>query len=479
MVRLTAIFIAICVVVIGGSVGTVVYLFFGLTGAESAIVALAAMTALALYNTVSARLRDRNLLGDQIADLSRGTADLARQVGELGRRVASIEMDALALPAQGRKTADPLAREIEELGNLVSQLAEAVAAHDAVLNDGGRAALPAAPVATVPQEAAQDTDVAITADGAPPPPDVPADGPFKGLDREAIMALIRGAIDANRVDLYLQPIVTLPQRKVRFYEALTRLRTEDGKMLLPEDYLAYAETAGLLPKIDNLLLFRSVQVLRRLHVKNRDVGLFCNIATQTLNDMEIFPQISQFLEANRVLAPSLVLEFTQAAWRGIGPLESEGLEAIAGYGYRFAMDQVSDLRLEPREISERNIRYIKMPAELLVGRTGVGADIHAADLSDLLGRFGISLIASQVERETTVVDLLDYDVRFAQGLLFSPPRPVRAEALQGVGERADAAAAPLPAATIPAATPAAGEKPTPSTERASALAQIARQAGRV
>jgi cyclic-di-GMP phosphodiesterase TipF (flagellum assembly factor) len=29
-----------------------------------------------------------------------------------------------------------------------------------------------------------------------------------------------------------------------------------------------------------------------------------------------------------------------------------------------------------------------------------------------------------------VVDLLDFDVRFGQGFLFSPPRPVRAEALQ-------------------------------------------------
>ena len=29
------------------------------------------------------------------------------------------------------------------------------------------------------------------------------------------------------------------------------------------------------------------------------------------------------------------------------------------------------------------------------------------------------------------MDLLDYDVRFGQGYLFSPPRPVRAEALQG------------------------------------------------
>ena len=31
--------------------------------------------------------------------------------------------------------------------------------------------------------------------------------------------MIAAAVDSNRIDLYLQPIVTLPQRKVRYYEA--------------------------------------------------------------------------------------------------------------------------------------------------------------------------------------------------------------------------------------------------------------------
>jgi cyclic-di-GMP phosphodiesterase TipF (flagellum assembly factor) len=36
-----------------------------------------------------------------------------------------------------------------------------------------------------------------------------------------------------------------------------------------------------------------------------------------------------------------------------------------------------------------------------------------------------------------VVDLLDYDVRFGQGFLFSAPRPVRIEALQGAPAAAE------------------------------------------
>ena len=64
---------------------------FKLDARSSAIVALAALTGMALYNTISNRLRDRGDLGDQIADLSRGTADLARQVAELGRRINAME----------------------------------------------------------------------------------------------------------------------------------------------------------------------------------------------------------------------------------------------------------------------------------------------------------------------------------------------------------------------------------------------------
>ncbi len=52
-------------------------------------------------------------------------------------------------------------------------------------------------------------------------------------------------------------------------------------------------------------------------------------------------------------------------------------------------------------------------------------------------RSGIDLIAERIESENMVVDLLDYDVRFGQGFLFSPPRPVRAEALQSAAGVAD------------------------------------------
>ena len=211
------------------------------------------------------------------------------------------------------------------------------------------------------------------------------------------------------------------------------------------------------------MIFRCVQVLRRLLAKNREIGLFCNVSAKTLSDVTVFSQLIEFLDANRAIAPSVILEFTQGAFRAAGPIENESLSALAERGFRFSLDNLADLHLEPRALATRGVRFVKVPGSLLLDR-GDTTDIHAADLADLLARFGIELIAEKIESEGMVVDLLDFEVRYGQGFLFSPPRPVRAEALQGVAERNDLIVTDSPAPTRAPIKPA----------RSGGLAQLAR-----
>ena len=426
-------------VVIAGSLGAVLFLAFRLDARTSALVALGALMAMALYNTISTRLRDRSDLGDQIADLSRGTGDLARQVAELGRRLNAVETSVSNTVSRARGAVDPLAAEIGELGTLVRQVADSVAAHDAVLRQSGAPPrlVPVASIASI----ASDAPLALSESDA-----VSAPNPLRALGRDAAADVITEAIDAHRVDLYLQPIVTLPQRKVRYYEAISRLRTADGSIVPAAEFVEAAEAAGLMPKIDNLLLFRAVQVVRRLQLKSRDVGIFCNVSPATLIDPMQFRQFLEFVDANRALADAVIFEFKQSAWRNFGPIEQESLSALAERGFRFSMDHVTDLRMEPRELSERSFRFLKVPAKLLLNKAaGAQSDIHPEDLADLLARSGVDLIAERIESESTVLDLLDYDVRFGQGFLFSAPRPVRPEALS-LGDARPELAAATPAA---------------------------------
>jgi len=423
MIRISTIFIAICMVLVAASLGLVLYSVAGISGSESAIVALTALTFLILYNAVSMRLRDRTDVGSQIADLSRGTADLARQVAEFGRRLAAAEGRLASINAAGADRIQALTGEISELGGLVKQLAVSVASHEDALS--ARVA-PAAPASELGRE---QPLTAETANGVAAPLAASIAGKAPASRSEAhMLAALKSAIEENRIDIYLQPLVTLPQRKVRFYEAVTRMRDENDQVLAADDFIAIAEGAGLIGRIDHLVMLRCVQVLRRLMVRNKDVGVFCNMAAATLGNPSTFRQCLDFLDANRALAPSLVIEFKQATFRNLGATESEHLAAMAQRGYRFSIDHVRDLRIDPRELADRGVRFIKVPAALLLDPKGSSAsDIHPSDLSDLLGRFGIDLIAEKIEGERAVVDLLDYDVRFGQGFLFAPPRPLRSE----------------------------------------------------
>jgi len=516
MVRVSAVFVAACMMLICASFGAVLYLTFGLPATGAVVSAIAALTGVAVCMVTANTWRGRFASPGQIVELSRGVADLARQVVELGRRVAAMEGKVADAIEQADAATEPLTAEIGEIGVLIKQLAEAVSSHESVLQNAGTLSSSGAPPAAPafdpgagaeapyqgPSSAAEPKPVAarrrevgpasgpaddvhkgdpaasVHKAGSVPDPDLG----FKGFSVEAATGAVREAIEANRLEFLLQPILTLPQRKVRFYEALTRLRTAEGELLTASDFIDAAEAGGLTPRIDHLMLFRSVQVARRLMAKNRDVGLFCNLSTSTLADATFFPQIIEFLEANRATAPALVMEVTQAAYRTLGPLESESVTALMGLGFRFSMDHVTDLKFELRDLAERGFRFVKVPAALLLNRHGMSAaDIHAADLTGLLSRFGIDLIAEKIESEGTVVDLLDYEVRFGQGYLFSPPRPVRADLLQA---RAVADAPPAAEAEVPPEAEPVGPGVTPrpnvtdprlaALQRPTALAQIAR-----
>ena len=261
---------------------------------------------------------------------------------------------------------------------------------------------------------------------APAPELVPAASHANGQTDPAMLEIIRRALEENRVDLYLQPVVSLPQRKVRFYEALSRLRSEDGAIIMPSQYIRIAAPAGLMSVIDNLLLFRCVQTVRRLTQRQRDVAVFFNISAQTLSDPEFFPQFLDFMHHHRDLASQIIFEFPQAAVLAARASEEANLRYLANLGFRLSMDQVTKIDFDWARARRLGFHFLKVRADTLISRVeNADAAVAAEDFKDLLSRNGLSVIAERVEDEKTVVQLLEYNIDFAQGYLFGEPKPIR------------------------------------------------------
>jgi cyclic-di-GMP phosphodiesterase TipF (flagellum assembly factor) len=263
-------------------------------------------------------------------------------------------------------------------------------------------------------------------------------------DKSELLETIRASLEENRVDLYLQPIVSLPQRKLRYYEALSRLRDAGGQVIMPSEYMNVAAAAGLMSVVDNLLLFRCVQVLRRLAAKTREIGIFCNISADTLADAEFFPQFLDYMAANRDLSALIIFEFSQEAVLKAGPVGEQNLARLSEMGFALSMDHVETLALDFVKLKSIGFRHLKVRATTMVqGMSGAGAAVAAEDFKKLLSRHGLNLIAERVEDEKTVLQLLDYAVDFAQGYLFGEPRAVRDDIAKPVLPDRDAPVIPF------------------------------------
>ncbi|HVU19504.1 MAG TPA: EAL domain-containing protein [Rhizomicrobium sp.] len=264
------------------------------------------------------------------------------------------------------------------------------------------------------------------------------------LGEPELLETIRASLEENRVDLYLQPIVSLPQRKLRFYEALSRLRAENGSIIMPAQYIKVAAPAGLMSVVDNLLLFRCVQIVRRLTQKNRDIGVFCNISGDTLTDAEFFPQFLEYMQHNRDLAGQIIFEFGQDAVVKAGAKGEQNLAYLANLGFALSMDHVENLGVDFAKLKSLGFRHLKLNARTLLGGMGnARAAVGPEDFKTLLARNGLNLIVERVEDEKTVVQLLDYAVDFAQGYLFGEPRAVRDDAAKTL-DKSDSAAPVIP-----------------------------------
>ena len=243
------------------------------------------------------------------------------------------------------------------------------------------------------------------------------------LDDSAILDIVRDGLRQDRVDLYLQPIVSLPQRKRRSFECFSRIRAADGTMILPEQYIGIATENGLITAIDNMLLFRCVQLLRKTQQQNYATAFFCNVSPHTIADRGFFQEFIDYLESCPELAPCLVFEFSQDEFRQFAPEAIEDLRRLAAVGYRYSMDQVTDMQFDVRNLVEKNIQFVKIEGEMLQslidpdgGLAGVGA------LKQTLDSAGIDLIVEKIETEQMLVELLEYSIDFGQGYLFGEPR---------------------------------------------------------
>ena len=394
-------------------------LFAGMLVLAGAVIHLAVALA-------EAQRLTRSRISGALEALSHSERLQRRLEGELGQMRHAL-VDLQSRPAQD---VGEVVAEVKVLQSLIERLYSA---------RSGTSGIAAAPIPKAPAQPSRPMGDPAGGTPAVPAPvqsggqnaaagSLPMPPLAEGLDEQTILDLVREGLRENAVELALQPIVSLPQRKRRYFECYSRVRTNDGKIIVPEQYLDVAERYGLLTAIDNLLLFRCIQTLRRIRKSNTNLGFFLNISPHTLVDRGFFRDFIQLMAQNIELAPALVFEFPQRAVAQADDSLWRDLDRLAQMGFRFSLDQVSDLDIDASDLSARHFRFLKLDAGRVLdaARKGLfGADPKM--LKRTLDSYAIDLVVERIETEPMLLELLDLQIDFGQGFLFGEPRIAKSD----------------------------------------------------
>ncbi len=414
----------------GGAAALAVFapLWLPLVDREAAIgLGLAALIGGGLLHEVFARLGRESFLVEKLIGLRHAQGEALEELNWTRRELAVLReaLESAGGVSRSGKSVDEVIAEVKVLQSLITRLAKSSKAP--VQAEGAKSAGPAMadparrlsaekPAKRKPLAAGTAAKVAVLPANANKKPGV-LPPVAEGLDESAVLEVAREALRDDRIDLVLQPIVLLPQRKRRYYECFSRLRTTDGYMILPEQYINLAEREGLVAAIDNMLLIRCIQLVRKIQYRNQKLDFFCNISSHTLGDDEFFSDFVDFLESNGDLARHLIFEFSQSDYEAWDSGAAVYLRRLADLGCRFSLDGVHHLNLDGEILARRNFHFVKVRAELLLAE----ADNGEALVNDLR-EHGVRLVAEKVEDEDALVEVMDSGVDCAQGFLFGEPR---------------------------------------------------------
>ncbi len=235
------------------------------------------------------------------------------------------------------------------------------------------------------------------------------------LRNQAIAEHILDALNQRRVAIALQPIVAARSGKPVFYEALLRLRTDDGREISPASLIPVAEKSGLVTLLDQRVMELAIDRL----ATDPTLTLSINISGITAHDPEWLEAARTRLTANPGVASRLIAEITETC--AIGDIEKmrERIYAIRETGMRIAMDDFGAGYSSFKNLRGLGIDLLKIDGAFVQNLARSSDDrFFVRTLIDLANHLQIPVVAEWVENQETATLLADWGVDYCQGSWF-------------------------------------------------------------
>lgn len=234
----------------------------------------------------------------------------------------------------------------------------------------------------------------------------------------ALASYLTQAIEEERLLLAYQPIVSAKDGSVKHYEALLRIRSDDGQISSAGALIPIAERMGLIDAIDLFTLQNSIKALREHH----EISLAINVSNLTTHDEIWLKHFSALLSESPDIAPRLIVEITETAAQLDLQRASHFVAEVQSLGCMVALDDFGSGYTSFRQLKTLSVDMVKIDGSF-VKDLAESADnrFFVKTLLDFTNGFGLQSVAEFVENGEVAKILMELGVDMLQGYYFGRP----------------------------------------------------------
>ena len=246
------------------------------------------------------------------------------------------------------------------------------------------------------------------------------------------MRQIRESLENDSFELHFQPLMHVATGKIDHYEALLRLRTEDG-LVGPSTFLPAAARFGLMSEVDFWVIEHAIRTLAELGPDESDLKLSVNVSGYALEETALVPRIKTLLGTHGVSGDRLVLELTEHLAVRFATDTDRRLEQLRSLGCALAIDDFGTGYSSFSYLKRLPVDYLKIDGSFVRNMARDKVDQAMVRMTAELAReMRLRTVAEYVQSEAVMKLIAKYGIDYAQGSYIGRAKPTL------VAARADA-----------------------------------------
>jgi EAL domain-containing protein (putative c-di-GMP-specific phosphodiesterase class I) len=278
-------------------------------------------------------------------------------------------------------------------------------------------------------------------------------------ERKALELALDRALDGSEFIVHYQPQFALESGHIVGVEALVRWRHPQRGLVVPKDFMAFAEERGSIVPIGSWVLRESLREAAGWTTDDDtdDPRVSVNLSGAQFNQPDLDLLVGKALESAGVAPDTLCLEIPESVLMADVDSASTILRALKELGVKLTVDDFGAGYSSLAYLERFPVDYLKIDGSIVneIGKDPRGATVVEATIQ-VAHTLGLSTIAEAVENQEQLDVLVELHCDSAQGFLFSPPRePAYVERLLRTGDGDSTGNEPgqrMTAMTAPAST---------------------------